>query len=170
MVPFVEFPPVTPFTCQVTDVLVVPCTVAVNVFFAPAFMEAVTGETEIVTAANAETLAEQAKSRRPAPISSCRSVAFKMWPFTSALVPLNRRPRARLTSSCLSISLDSNRKEFLPQESLPRNQDEDQVRLKEDNVCVVTDTSKARQDIHACQCLILVQYPCRPTLKPKGPL
>jgi hypothetical protein len=49
IVPVVAFPPVTPFTCQVTAVLVVFCTVAAKVCDAPVVTLAVPGEIEILT-------------------------------------------------------------------------------------------------------------------------
>ncbi len=54
IVPVVAFPPVTPFTCQVTAVLVVFCTVAVKVCDAPAVTLAVPGEIEILTGGGEE--------------------------------------------------------------------------------------------------------------------
>lgn len=51
ILPFVEFPPVTPFTCHVTLVLLLLCTVAVNFWVLEARREALVGETETVTEA-----------------------------------------------------------------------------------------------------------------------
>jgi hypothetical protein len=51
IVPTVEFPPVTPFTDQVTPVLVVFVTVAVNCWAPEVWTEALAGETETDTAA-----------------------------------------------------------------------------------------------------------------------
>ncbi len=47
--PLAALPPVTPFTCQLTDVFEVPLTVALNVCADPARTLAVPGETETVT-------------------------------------------------------------------------------------------------------------------------
>lgn len=55
MVPLLEFPPVVPFTCQVTEVLEVFSTVAVNCWVPAAGSDVVVGETETLTAANAAT-------------------------------------------------------------------------------------------------------------------
>ena len=48
MVPTVAFPPVVPFTCHVTVVLVAPVTVSMNCWVAPATMLAVVGLIVIV--------------------------------------------------------------------------------------------------------------------------
>jgi hypothetical protein len=53
IIPVVAFPPVTPFTCQVTAVLVVFCTVAVKACDAPVATLAVPGEIEILTGGEA---------------------------------------------------------------------------------------------------------------------
>jgi hypothetical protein len=50
IVPAVEFPPVTPFTCQVTALLLVFCTVATKACDAPTETLAVVGESEMLTA------------------------------------------------------------------------------------------------------------------------
>jgi hypothetical protein len=50
IVPVDELPPVTPFTCQVTDVFDEPLTVALNGWVAPARTLAGFGETETATA------------------------------------------------------------------------------------------------------------------------
>jgi len=55
MVPLLEFPPVVPLTCQVTAVLEVFSTVAVNCWVPAAGSDVVVGETETLTAANAAT-------------------------------------------------------------------------------------------------------------------
>jgi hypothetical protein len=49
IVPYVEFPPVTPPACQVTAVLDEPFTVAVNCCVCPKFKFVVNGETETLT-------------------------------------------------------------------------------------------------------------------------
>src|SRR5437660_679950 len=49
IVPVVVFPPVTPFTCQVTAVLLVFCTVAVNCCVPPVVTVAEVGEMETTT-------------------------------------------------------------------------------------------------------------------------
>ena len=49
MVPTVELPEVTPFTCQVTDVVLPFLTVAVNFWVAPAVNDVVEGEMLMVT-------------------------------------------------------------------------------------------------------------------------
>jgi hypothetical protein len=49
IVPAAALPPVTPFTCQVTEVFVVPKTWALNDCVAPARTLAVVGETVSVT-------------------------------------------------------------------------------------------------------------------------
>ena len=51
MVPVVEVPPVTPFTCQVTELLLEFCTVAVKACVVPTETLAVVGEIEILTVA-----------------------------------------------------------------------------------------------------------------------
>jgi len=50
IVPTVALPPVTPFTCQVTAVLLVFCTVAVNCWVPPAATVADVGEIVTLTA------------------------------------------------------------------------------------------------------------------------
>jgi hypothetical protein len=56
--PLVELPPVTPFTCQFTLVLLVLCTVAVNVWLEPPRSEALVGEMETVTDAASAVVAD----------------------------------------------------------------------------------------------------------------
>ena len=51
IVPTVALPPVTPFTCQVTAVLLVFCTVALNCWVPPAATVADVGEIVTLTAA-----------------------------------------------------------------------------------------------------------------------
>ena len=55
MVPLLEFPPVVPFTCQVTAVLLLFETVAVNCWVPAAGNAAVGGEIVTLTAAKAVT-------------------------------------------------------------------------------------------------------------------
>jgi hypothetical protein len=54
IVPVLAFPPVTPFTCQVTAVLPVFCTVAVKAWDAPVVTLAVPGAIEIPTGSGEE--------------------------------------------------------------------------------------------------------------------
>jgi hypothetical protein len=56
IVPTVALPPTTPFTCQVTAVLLVFCTLAVNCCVAPAVTVAEVGEMVMLTAAGAVTV------------------------------------------------------------------------------------------------------------------
>src|SRR3981081_2319380 len=56
IVPTVELPPVTPFTCQVTAVLEVPVTVAVNCWVFAIGTEADAGATETLTWVGAVTV------------------------------------------------------------------------------------------------------------------
>jgi hypothetical protein len=52
-VPVVVFPPVTPFTCQVTLMLLVFCTVAVNCWVPPALTVGKAGEIVTLTGSGA---------------------------------------------------------------------------------------------------------------------
>ena len=78
--PTVEFPPGTPLTLQVTAVLLVPVTVAVNCCVAPAWTEAEPGETVIATeGAGGEVLPPQvdikaASTGKAMPVASSRKI------------------------------------------------------------------------------------------------
>ncbi len=58
MVPCAASPPVTPFTCQVTEVLVEFCTVAVNCWVCPTCTVAEVGAMEMVMSGAIVTVAE----------------------------------------------------------------------------------------------------------------
>ena len=75
MVPTLELPPAMPFTCHVTAVFDVFCTVAVNVFVVFTLTVAVAGETETLTGGVIVTLAVPTAEESAALVACIATVA-----------------------------------------------------------------------------------------------